>query len=284
MTELIEVTGADPVVRRRPPLFVWICGIFLLLTVVAAVVPGVLTTQNPTDTDLAAIGRGLSGTHWFGTDQLGRDIYTRVIYGARLSLLIGFVSTLIGSVIGGTLGLLAGYLGGAAEAVVMRLADVMLAFPGVMLALAIIAAKGRNTDDLVAAIGIASIPEYARLMRGQVSSLRGLPYMEAARASGSRGRIMLLRHLLPNAFSPLLVFATIGVGLSILTASGLSFLGLGPQPPVAEWGSMLAGARDHASSWWMAVFPGLAIVFTVLSVNIVGQFLRDRSERRGSLQ
>jgi peptide/nickel transport system permease protein len=286
MTDLIEV-AVEPGIevessaaRRRPSLLVVLCVGYLALVVFAALLPGLLTSHNPTDTDLYAVSRGPSGQHWFGTDQLGRDVYTRVVYGARLSLSIGVVSTAIGAVIGGLLGLIAGYFGGAIDALLMRLSDVMLAFPGVMLALAIIAARGRNTEDLIAAIGIASVPEYARLMRGQVSALRELPYMEAARASGSRRRVQIFVHLLPNALPPLVVFATIGVGLSLLAASGLSFLGLGPQPPAAEWGSMLADARNHFDQWWMAVFPGVAIALTVLSINIVGQRLRGRVARK----
>jgi peptide/nickel transport system permease protein len=261
-------------------------GAALSLSALAAVVfcalaPGLVATHAPTITDLTLIGAPPSGAHWFGTDQLGRDIFSRVVYGARLSLLIGVVSTLVGAVVGGLIGLLAGYAGGVLDAVLMRFADVMLAFPGIMLALTIIAVRGAGTANLVLAIGIGAIPEYARLMRGQVRSIRQRPFMEAAVAAGSRRHVLLFKHLLPNALSPLLVLATIGIGISVLIASGLSFLGLGPRPPAAEWGLMLADSRDYVGEfWWMAVFPGLAIVCTVLSVNVLGQRLRGRVERR----
>lgn len=266
--------------RRRPPPLAWAGLTVLAAVVVCALVPDVVAVHSPIATDLRHVGQGPSGQHWLGTDQLGRDVFARVVHGARLSLLIGVVSTTIGAVLGGLVGLAAGYLGGPVDAVLMRLADVMLAFPGIMLALAIIAVRGPGTGNLVLALGVGAIPEYARLMRGQVRGIRGRPFMEAAVAAGSRAHVLLFRHLLPNALSPLLVLATIGIGISILVASGLSFLGLGPQPPDAEWGSMLAEARDFAGEfWWMALFPGLAIVLTVVSVNLVGQWLRGRVER-----
>lgn len=267
--------------RARPRSGVLIGLAVLALVAVCAALPDLVAPHAPNATEIGQVGQPPSGTHWFGTDQLGRDIFARVVYGARLSLLIGVVSTFIGALVGGLVGLFAGYFGGPVDALLMRFADVMLAFPGIMLALAIIAVRGPGTVNLVIAIGVGAIPEYARLMRGQVRSIRERPYMEAAVAAGSRGHVLVFRHLLPNALSPLLVLATIGIGISILAASGLSFLGLGPQPPDAEWGSMLADARDYISDyWWMGLFPGLAIVATVLSVNVVGQWLRARVERR----
>jgi peptide/nickel transport system permease protein len=285
-TDATTAADATPAGRVRGPrwgrrVIVGTSVTILAVVAVFALVPGLVATHGPTVTDLSAVGQGPSAAHWFGTDQLGRDIFSRVVYGARLSLLIGVVSTVIGASIGGLLGLLAGYAGGAVDAFLMRFVDVMLAIPGIMLALVIIAVRGPGTVNLVIAIGVGAIPEYARLMRGQVRSIRQRPFMEAAVAAGSRAHVLIFRHLLPNAISPLLVLATIGIGVSILVASGLSFLGLGPRPPEAEWGSMLADARDYAADfWWMTTFPGLAIVATVVAVNIVGQHLRGRVERR----
>jgi peptide/nickel transport system permease protein len=283
MTTIAATTASAESVRtaHRVPLGVLLSLAYLAIVVACAVWPGLIATHEPTATQLGDVGLGPSRSHWFGTDQLGRDIYSRVVYGARLSLLIGVVSTAIGASIGGLIGLFAGYAGGLVDLVLMRLADVMLAFPGILLALAIIAARGPSTTNVVLAIAIGAVPEYARLMRGQVLSIRERPFMEAAVAAGSRWYVLVFRHLLPNAISPLLVLATVGLGIAILAASGLSFLGLGPQPPNAEWGLMLADARDFAGEfWWMSVFPGLAIVGTVVSVNVVGQWLRGRTRQR----
>lgn len=275
------LTTAALSARIRVPVGVALSLTFLGLVVACALVPSMIATHSPTRNDFGALGMPPDAGHWFGTDQLGRDVFSRVVHGARLSLLIGGVSTLIGATIGGLVGLLAGYAGGIVDGVFMRFTDVMLAFPGVMLAMTIIAARGPSTSNLILAIGVGAIPQYVRLMRGQVLSIRRRPFMEAAVAAGSRWHVMLFRHLLPNALSPLLVLATIGMGISILAASGLSFLGLGPQPPDAEWGLMLADQRQYAGDyWWTVFFPGTAIVLTVIAVNVVGQWLRRRVDRR----
>jgi peptide/nickel transport system permease protein len=217
-----------------------------------------------------------SREHWMGTDLLGRDIFSRVIHGARLSLLIGLVGVLIGVSGGTTAGLLAGYRGGWVDAALMRFADGMLTFPGIMLALTVVATLGPGITNVMLAVGVAAIPSYARLARGVVLSAKQNMYVEAAQVvGGSNLRIMAL-HILPNILAPVIVVATAQFGLAILTASGLSFLGLGAQPPEPEWGLMVSMGRDYlGKSWWMSTFPGLAITTAVIAVNLVGDGLRE---------
>jgi len=245
------------------------------LLVFAAIFPGELAPHTPNFADLESLRLSPSAAHPFGTDQLGRDVLSRVIYGTRTTLLVGVLSMLVGAIGGGLIGLLAGYAGGFLDSVLMRLSDIMLAFPGILLALAIVAAAGPNDRDLVLAVGIATVPSYAKLMRNQVRSVKERGFIEAAVASGSRRRTVVFGHLLPNAYSPLVGLATLGIGISILVASSLSFLGLGPPPPTSEWGAMVSdGSGQISTSWWMSLFPGLAIVVTVLVAGTIGQWLR----------
>jgi ABC-type dipeptide/oligopeptide/nickel transport system permease subunit len=211
-----------------------------------------------------------------GTDLLGRDILSRVIWGARLSLLIGLVSVCIGATIGTLLGLVAGFYGGWIDTVTMRVADAMLAFPGILLALTIIAALGTGITNVMIAVGVATIPEYARLTRGSVLSAKENLYVEAARVLGCPGSRIMFRHVLPNVVAPVIVLSTLRFGIAILTASGLSFLGLGAQPPTPEWGLMVSMGREYlGKAWWMSTFPGLAITVTVVAINLVGDGLRE---------
>ena len=214
--------------------------------------------------------------HALGSDHYGRDIFSRLLAGAHLSLLIGLVSVSLAVSSGLLLGLPAGYFGGWVDMLVMRLMDLMLSFPSVLLALGIVAIAGPSLFNVMLAVGIASVPSYTRLVRASVLGIRGLPYIEAARALGSAPLRIITRHVIPNILAPLIVLATLGTAGAILTGAALSFLGLGAQPPIPEWGAMLSEARNYMRlGWWLTVFPGLAIAITVLSLNQLGDGLRD---------
>ncbi len=212
----------------------------------------------------------------FGTDELGRDIASRVIYGTRISLQIGFVTVGISLFFGTLFGLLAGYYGGRLDGAIMAMMEILLAFPQILLAMAILAMLGPSLINAMIAVGISGVPVYARTARGVTLSLRGMDYLDAARAQGAADPRILFRHVLPNMIPPIIVLATAGMGISLLVAAGLSYLGLGAQPPIPEWGAMLSEARSYLrNAWWMATFPGLAIMIVVLSLNLCGDWLRD---------
>lgn len=222
-----------------------------------------------------------SRTHLMGTDRLGRDVLSRVIFGARLSLLIGLVSVCIGATIGTTVGLGAGYYGGWLETVTMRVVDAMLAFPGILLALTVIVALGIGIRNVMIAVGIATFPGYARLTRGAVLSAKENVYVDAAHVIGCSGFRIMFRHIFPNVIAPVIVLSTLQFGIAILSASGLSFLGLGAQPPTPEWGLMVSMGRTYlGNAWWMSTFPGLAITVTVIAINLAGDGLREALDPR----
>ncbi|SDL81702.1 ABC transporter permease [Nonomuraea jiangxiensis] len=268
---------------KRPGPGLWLAVAVLAVLVLAAVAPHLLSAQDPLAVDSAQTLRPPSAAHPLGTDENGRDVLARIVYGTRTSLLLGFGAIAIALVFGGLLGLAAGLGNRVVENVIMRLSDIGLAFPELLLALVVITVAGGGTANAVLAIGVANIPGYARLVRAQTLAVRRSSYVEAAHALGLPGRRVILRHVLPNAVKPVLVLATIGVGTALVAGSALSFLGLGTPPPEPEWGSMLSTARNFISrAWWYGVFPGAAITLTVISVTVVGRALRLRSEGRTS--
>lgn len=215
--------------------------------------------------------------YWLGSDQLGRDVLSRLLYGARVSLLVGVAAIAVGGVLGTVLGLVSGYFGGWIDDVIMRLGDIQLAFPFILLAIMFLVVLGPGLFNMILVLGIGQWVTYARIVRAQTLALREKEYVEAARAMGDGTMSILFRTILPNIMAPLTVIASFNVASVILSEAALSFLGLGVPPDVPTWGSMLSESRDHlfSNKWWMAVFPGLAIVFTVLAFNIIGDWLRD---------
>ncbi len=255
--------------------------VVLIVLLVITIAAPVLTSYDPIEQSLRERLEPPSQTHLLGTDNFGRDILSRILYGARISLRVGFISVGIAAAIGLTLGLTAGYYGGRVDAVVMRLMDVLLAFPGILLALLVVAVLGSSLTNLMIAVGVGNIPPFTRLVRGSVLAARGNVYVEAARVIGCRDRRIMWRHILPNITAPLIVFATLGVAGAILTGAALSFLGLGVQPPEPEWGVMLAEGRGYLRGyWWVATFPGFAIILATLAINMLGDGLRDAFDPR----
>lgn len=255
--------------------------VMLLLLVLGAIFAPILVPYSPTATDFSALQHPPSSQHWFGTDQLGRDIFSRVLYGARVSLAAGLISVLLALLLGGLIGLVAGFYGGWIDDVLMRLTDAMLAFPFLVLAIALAAVLGPSLQNTMLAIGVVTTPVFARLIRGQVLAERPREYVQAAVAlGGSDGRI-ITRHLLPNILGPLIVQVSLSTATAVLAEATLSFLGLGVQPPTPSWGSMLNDARGYLSQApHMALFPGLAIFLAVLAFNLIGDGLRDALDPR----
>ncbi|GAA4136199.1 ABC transporter permease [Actinomadura keratinilytica] len=274
---------AGAVRARRAPTRpgLWAAALFLGLVVLAALAPGLFTDGSAVDGDPAAALTPPGADHVFGTDANGRDVFTRIVHGARPSLLVGLGATAL-AVAGGTvLGLVAALGGRWLDELVMRLVDVVLALPSLLLALVVLVVAGPGTLNSVCAVGVAAVPVYARLVRVRAMVVRGSGYVEAATALGLPRAVVIVRHVLPNVLAPLLVLATIEVGTALVAVASLGFLGFGPQPPAPEWGAMLAAGRDYtAVAWWVAVFPGLAITLTVLSITVVGRALRRRGEGR----
>jgi ABC-type dipeptide/oligopeptide/nickel transport system permease subunit len=238
-------------------------------------------THDPERQQLSQVLRPISTTHPLGTDHLGRDILARLLYGGRLSLLIGFLAVGIGLAVGVPLGAISGFQGGFTDLVIQRLADVLFSFPGFLLALSLVSILGVGLQNVVISVGISAIPSFIRLVRSSVLSIREQVFVEAARALGQRSGIIIVRHVLPNAVAPIIVQATLNLGTSILVAAGLGFLGLGVQPPTAEWGTMLGEGRQYIfRAPLLTLFPGLAIFLAVLAFNLLGDGLRDALDPR----
>ena len=248
----------------------------LLLVAVAALAPWLVPFDAENYFDYDRLNDGPSAMHWFGVDPLGRDIFSRILMGARISLAAGFLSVLAGGAIGTVLGLLAGYYEGWWDRIVMRISDVLFAFPGILLALGVVAILGSSMTNVVVAVAVFSVPAFARLVRGNTLVLKQMTYIESARSIGASDWTIIVRHILPGTISSIVVYFTMRVGTSIITAASLSFLGMGAQPPTPEWGAMLNEARaDMVNAPHVALFPSLAIFFTVLAFNLLGDGLRD---------
>lgn len=252
-------------------------GFFALLAILAPLIAG----YDPLQTSFTAIRKPPSALHWLGTDELGRDLFSRMAYGARTSLMAGVVSVFIAMIVGVPFGIIAGYFGGWADSIISRLIDAMLAIPFLIMAIALAAFLGASLTNAMIAIGLSAAPVFARLTRGQVLSIRNEEYIEAAQVLGLRHPRIILRYILPNALSPIIVQATLTIAAAIIAEASLSFLGLGQQPPNPSWGSMLNTAKNFISQApWMSVWPGAAIFLVVLGFNLLGDGLRDAIDPR----
>ena len=255
--------------------------VVLLVLLVIALLAGIVSPYDPVKQDFRANSDPPSAAHPMGADQLGRDVLSRVIWGARVSLQAGAVAASIALVFGSTFGMLAAFYGGRLDTLIMRSMDVMLAFPYLLLAITVIAILGPGLLTAMIAIGVVYIPGYARVVRGAVLVVRSREYVEAARTLGSSDARVMSQHVLPNVMAPIIVQMTLNVGTAIIDTAGLSFLGLGTQPPTPDWGNMLADGRSYLfDAPWIATFPGLAILVTVLSFNLMGDALRDAMDPR----
>lgn len=287
--------GAAPPRRRLPRALhsllqnkLAVFGVAILLLVVLAALAAPLL--SPHDPRRGVIVAGKQPPAWtlgadrypLGTDALGRDVYTRVLYGARISLIVGIVAVLIAGALGISLGLLAGYYGGRLDDLIMRLAEIQLAVPFILFAIAILAVLGQGLDKIIITLGVTGWVTYGRVVRGQVLAWKQAEFVEAARAIGARDGAIMLKHILPNTVASIIVIASFAVANTILAEASLSFLGLGVPPDVPTWGGMVAAGRDYilTGQWWMYTFPGLAIMLTVLGINVVGDWLRDYLDPR----
>lgn len=256
-------------------------GIVLVLIVLTALFAPMIAPEDPIQQNYTHVLLAPSSAHIFGTDQFGRDVLSRVVIGSRQSLAVAAIAIAIAASFGTILGLLSGFFGGWVDTIIQRLIDVQLAFPGILFAMAVVAVLGPGLRNAMIAVGISLIPSYARMVRGSVLSQKENVFVEAARACGAGNTRIVFRHILPNIFGPIMVLSTISVAWAILIGSSLSFLGLGAQLPNPEWGLDLAMARDYLrEAWWMSTFPGIAIMATVVSVNLIGEGLRDALDPR----
>jgi len=256
-------------------------GVFIVIMIAFALAAPMIATHDPSVVDSKAVLESPTPSHIFGTDTLGRDIFSRIVYGSRISLSIGFIAVGISVVIGVFFGSIAGYYGGRCDWIIMRLVDIMLCFPVFFLILAVIAFLEPSITNIMVVIGATSWMGVARLVRAEILTLKERDYVAAARVMKASDAWIISRHLIPNAIAPVLVSATLGVGGAILTESALSFLGIGVQPPTPSWGNILMDGKSTLGvAWWLTIFPGLFITFTVLAYNLLGEGLRDALEPR----
>jgi len=268
-------------IQRPGTALTWLSLLLLAMVAACALAPGLVAPYSPTTMHSDAILQRPGATHWFGTEQFGRDVLSLVVHGARQSLSIGLAAVFVGCALGVSLGLLAGYAGGWLDKLLMRLTDVWMAVPNLLLAIAIAAALRPSVANTILAISVAMVPRYARVLRGQALAVRGRSFVEAARASGASHWAILHGHILPHCAAPILVMATLGVGTSILAGASLSFLGLGVNDEHPDWGYLLTQGRGYMTvAWWTVTFPGLAITALVVSVNLLGDALRRRLDPR----
>lgn len=247
-----------------------------LILVFAAIAAPLIARYDPNKQDYFNLMSKPSAEHWFGTDELGRDIFARIVYGARISLTVGLIAVSISLVLGTALGAIAGYYGGPADSIIMRFMDILMAIPAILLNISIVAALGTGLENVMIAIGISSIPAYCRIVRASILSLRGQEFIEASRAAGAGSFTIIMQHILPNCLAPLIVQATLRIGTAILSCASMSFIGLGIVPPTPEWGAMLSTGRDFLrDAPHLTAFPGGAIMFAVFSMNLIGDGLRD---------
>ncbi|WP_099206076.1 ABC transporter permease [Scatolibacter rhodanostii] len=249
--------------------------IMVLFAVIAVFAPQIAPHSFEVQ-DLNNVFAPPSSQHWFGTDNFGRDVFSRVVYGARISLIIGLISVGIGCSVGTIAGITAAWWGSAVDRVIMSIVDIMQSIPGLLLAVSLSAAMGPGLVNAMIAVGVSSIPIYARIVRASVLDVRGLDFIDAAIVSGAGPLRIIRRHILPNILAPIVIQASAGMAGAILTAASLSFIGLGVQPPAAEWGSMISAGRAYIqNAWWIVTFPGMAIMLTVCALNLLGDGLRD---------
>lgn len=261
---------------RKQPVALVALAFVVLLVLLAILAPWIAPFDAENFFDYDRLNEGPSADHWLGVDPLGRDILSRILMGARISLATGFLSVALGGLIGTALGLLAGYYEGWWDRIVMRISDVLFAFPGILLALGVVAILGSSIVNVIVAVSVFSVPAFARLVRGNTLVLKHMTFVEAVRSIGASDWTIVVRHILPGTISPIVVYFTMRLGTSIITAASLSFLGMGAQPPTPEWGAMLNEARaDMVNAPHVALFPSLAIFFTVLAFNLLGDGLRD---------
>ncbi|MFC1492101.1 ABC transporter permease [Nitrospinota bacterium] len=271
--------------RRRPPAIFGLICMFIVLT--WAIIPGLFAPLDPLNQDLRLFLKppgftdAAGNVYWLGTDQQGRDVLSRIIWGARVSLIVGFAAVIVSGLIGVTLGIVAGYFGGIVDAVISRIIDSALSIPFILLAVSMVAILGPSLQNIIIVIAIRTWIVYARVIRGTVLSVKEFEYITGAEAVGCRTLRIMVLHLLPNVLSPAIVIATLYLGRMIIIEAALSFLGVGVPPPTPTWGGMLANGREYLdTAWWIAFFPGIVLMLTVLGVNLLGDWIRDALDPR----